>query len=112
MSEKRQLEGFAADVRSRLEALGADDQVLQSLDEAQREAISASTPVYTRSISFYILLLCFLGTIALVCLIGGIILRVLNNTAEIPDMLVSIGSAAVGALAGLLVPTPGTSPDS
>ena len=38
---------------------------------------------------------------------GGIYLATKPDTA-IPEILVAIGSAAVGALAGLLTPTPGS----
>jgi hypothetical protein len=49
------------------------------------------------------------GTILLVVL-GAILLAVLNNQdVKIPEILTAIGSAAVGALAGLLAPAPGKS---
>jgi uncharacterized membrane protein YbhN (UPF0104 family) len=48
-----------------------------------------------------------LGLAVLLAVIGGIYLAAKPNTA-IPDILVALGSAAVGALAGLLAPTPGS----
>jgi hypothetical protein len=41
----------------------------------------------------------------LISLIGAILLSALGKTAT-PEVLVAIGSAAVGALAGLLAPSP------
>ena len=46
-----------------------------------------------------------LGSTLLLAVSGGICLAAKAIT-PIPDILVAIGSAAVGALAGLLVPTP------
>ncbi|MFQ5572280.1 MAG: hypothetical protein ACE5G0_21600 [Rhodothermales bacterium] len=45
-----------------------------------------------------------LGAAVLVTLIGAIVLVALGK--ETPEILVAIGSAAVGALAGLLAPSP------
>ena len=48
-----------------------------------------------------------LGLTVLLAVSGGICLAAKSDTA-IPDILVALGSAAVGALAGLLAPTPGS----
>ncbi len=45
-----------------------------------------------------------LGLVAIVAIVGTIMLA--NTTNGIPDALISLGSAAVGALAGLLAPSP------
>ena len=47
-----------------------------------------------------------LGLTILIALIGAIILSATGKT--IPDVLTALGSAAVGALAGLLAPSPAT----
>jgi len=47
-----------------------------------------------------------LGLIGIVAVVGGIWLTLAGHN-EIPDMIISLGSAAVGALAGLLAPTSG-----
>ncbi|HXZ94827.1 MAG TPA: hypothetical protein VEG28_02820 [Dehalococcoidia bacterium] len=47
----------------------------------------------------------FLGVAMLVSLLGAIVL-VGWNSSPVPQVVVAIGSAAVGALAGILVPTP------
>jgi hypothetical protein len=46
-----------------------------------------------------------LGLIGLVAIVGGIWLTLAGR--DIPDLIVALGSAAVGALAGLLAPTSG-----
>lgn len=48
-----------------------------------------------------------LGLTVLLVASGGIYLAAKPDTA-IPDILVALGSAAVGALAGLLAPAPGS----
>ena|SRR5271157_2254073 len=45
-----------------------------------------------------------LGAAVVLAVIGAIVLAALNKTS--PEILVALGSAAVGALAGLLAPSP------
>ncbi len=45
-----------------------------------------------------------LGLAVVLTVLGGIVLA--RGTTPIPDMLTAIGSAAVGALAGLIAPSP------
>jgi hypothetical protein len=45
-----------------------------------------------------------LGLVTLLVVIGAIFLAV--NAGEIPDVLTALGSAAIGALAGILAPSP------
>jgi hypothetical protein len=52
----------------------------------------------------YQLLLCFLGAAVLIALIG--ILFLANGGKSIPESAVAIASTAVGALAGILAPSP------
>lgn len=47
-----------------------------------------------------------LGLTVLSVVIGAIVLTAIGEAASIPDLLTAIGSAAVGALAGLLAPSP------
>jgi hypothetical protein len=48
-----------------------------------------------------------LGLVVLIAIIGTI--RLANTPSGVPDALISLGSAAVGALAGLLAPSPASS---
>lgn len=52
----------------------------------------------------YRLVVCALGGAVLLGIIGSIVLAFVGK--PIPDMLTALGSAAVGALAGLLAPSP------
>jgi hypothetical protein len=52
----------------------------------------------------YQLLLCFLGAAVLIALVG--ILFLANGGKTIPESAVAIASTAVGALAGILAPSP------
>jgi hypothetical protein len=45
-----------------------------------------------------------LGLVAILVIVGTIILQLVHSSATIPDAMVAIGSAAIAALAALLVP--------
>lgn len=50
-----------------------------------------------------------LGAVAIIATLGAIYLSVTmvgSTNAEIPDVLTALGAAAIGALAGLLAPSP------
>lgn len=51
----------------------------------------------------YRMVVCFLGIVAVAAIIGAIIL--VGIRTDVPDALIALGSAAVGALAGLLSPS-------
>lgn len=51
------------------------------------------------------LVVAFLGLAVLLTIVGGFILS-FKTAATIPEGLIALGSAAVGALAGLLAPSP------
>jgi hypothetical protein len=55
----------------------------------------------------YRLVVAFLGLAVLFTIIGGFILS-FKTAVTIPEGLIALGSAAVGALAGLLAPSPMT----
>lgn len=57
----------------------------------------------------YRMVVLFLGLAVLTTVVGGIVLTYTGGTSQnfqIPQGIVAIGSAAVGALAGLLAPSP------
>lgn len=53
----------------------------------------------------YRLVVSFLGFAVILTIVGGFILS-FKTAATIPEGLIALGSAAVGALAGLLAPSP------
>jgi hypothetical protein len=71
-------------------------------EEAERTPIS-TTPIYHTDKRFYQIVVWFLGLTMLACTLGAIMLAF--SSKEIPDIIVAIGSAAIGALAGLFAPS-------
>lgn len=55
-------------------------------------------------LNIYYLLIGFLGLVGLVSTIGGIVLAALDK--PMPDAIVALGATSIGALAGLLAPSP------
>ena len=57
----------------------------------------------------YRLVVIFLGSVVMLSTVGAIILSAIapaGATASTPDVVTALGSAAIGALAGLLAPSP------
>lgn len=72
-----------------------------------REVVTQATanPLQT-DVWVYRMVVFSLGLTVLLALIGGVTLAIMGKTT--PEVLIALGSAAIGALAGLLVPTPPT----
>jgi len=75
-------------------------------DPAKAIAKIAESPLKTDKWIYRIVVLA-LGLTVLLAVSGGIYLAVKQVTTT-PEILIAIGSAAVGALAGLLAPAPGS----
>ncbi len=83
------------------------------VDEIKKDPVAAITslagaPLDT-DVWIYRLVVGALGLAVLSAVIGAIYLTAMGQGAEgrkVPELLVAIGSAAVGALAGLLAPSP------
>jgi hypothetical protein len=84
-----------------------DENFLQFAKQSPEVAVNSITenPLSTDK-WIYRLVVAILGVIALTALAGGLLLAYKDATQEIPQMLVALGSTAVGALAGLLAPSP------
>jgi hypothetical protein len=87
----------------KMEALKtAPEQVLRTAASEAKEQVSAlQTDRWV-----YRLVVIFLGVVATTVVCGSIAFALLKG-ADLPSGLVALGSAAVGALAGLLAPSPG-----
>jgi hypothetical protein len=85
----------------RLEALKANP--LPELQKLSDEA-KAATPPWSGDILLYRVAVIVLGSLALIAAIGSVILVIVGKTT--PEVLVALGSAAVGALVGLFAPSP------
>ena len=75
------------------------------LPRLAQEVIAQLPPVLTTDVWIYRVVVGALGLAVLSAIFGAIILSAMKIT-PIPDILTAIGSAAVGALAGLLAPSP------
>jgi hypothetical protein len=65
------------------------------------------TPAYVGDSSIYKAVVWFLGLVALIAMLGAVGLALQNKGDQaIPDVITALGSAAIGALAGLLAPSP------
>ena len=89
---------------NRLDAIKANPT--QELQKLVEEAIEQTPPkpafFYDKHI--YRIVASSLGVVVLVAAVGSIIMT--TETVTPPDVLVALGAAAVGALAGMLVPSP------
>jgi hypothetical protein len=84
------------------------DKIIEELKNNPEEAIEkwlakASVPAYYSDKWLYRWVAFALGIIVLIAGVGAIILAQSGKT--IPDVLVALGSGAIGALAGLFAPT-------
>ena len=86
---------------TRLDALKANP--LPELEKLRVDA-NKEAPAYTQDKRVYQFAVGVLGVLALIAAIGSIVL-VLNGETT-PEVLVALGSAAVGALVGLFAPSP------
>ncbi|MFZ1081847.1 MAG: hypothetical protein WAO19_07970 [Candidatus Kryptoniota bacterium] len=84
----------------------AQDSELESkIKQNPAEAIARlAAPVIQSDVWIYRMVVAFLGLTVLAGVIGAIILSMSGKST--PEVLVALGSAAVGALAGLLAPSP------
>jgi hypothetical protein len=86
---------------SRLEALKANP--LPELEKLRTEALNA-VPAYVGDKLLYRIAVIVLGSLAVIAALGSIVLVFSGKTT--PEVLVALGSAAVGALVGLFAPSP------
>ena len=90
--------------------VAADPGLAQQIAANPAQALAAmSTPPALQSDRWiYRIVVLALGLAVLITLSGAIYLASNGKAEETPQILTTIGSAAVGALAGLLAPSPAT----
>jgi hypothetical protein len=66
---------------------------------------SLPPPAYVTDRLIYRIVVGSLGIVAIAAIIGAIFLTTLDNKT-VPDVLTALGAASIGALAGLLAPSP------
>ncbi|WP_343518713.1 hypothetical protein [Sphingomonas sp.] len=86
-----------------LAAAGDTGEVQTIVHEAELEARRRTTVPNT---FVYQATVVVLGISVLAVIVAQMWLALEKSSADIPDGLIAIGSAAIGALAGLLAPTP------
>ncbi len=84
-----------------------EEEIRKDPAKAIAKIIESPLKEVPSDIGIYRIVVSALGLTVLLAVSGGIYLAAKPDT-DIPDILVALGSAAVGALAGLLAPTPGS----
>lgn len=93
---------------------GELEKLKQNPEKTLRDLAAETTqtlipPVTKREVGLYYIVVSALAFVAVVAVCGSIYLTVTmapNGTVQIPDVMTALGSAAIGALAGLLAPSP------
>jgi len=89
-----------------------DPKVVRSiLTEAEVTARARTEPIYLNDPLVYRITVIVLGAAVIMVVIAQFALAFNNKDVEIPDGIIAIGSAAIGALAGLLAPTNSPAPN-
>jgi hypothetical protein len=68
------------------------------------KGVAMNTRPLKKDLWIYRLVVTVLGLTVIACVVGAITLAMAR--LETPELLVALGSAAIGGLAGLLAPTP------
>jgi hypothetical protein len=89
---------------------GEIEKLKENPEKTLRDLASETTkelipPVLKREVGIYYVVVGALGFVAVSTVIGAIFLTA-AATVKIPDVITALGSAAIGALAGLLAPSP------
>ncbi len=84
---------------ARLQAL--KENPLGELEKLREEAVRTVPPAYYGDVWLYRMAVGVLGALALTAAVGSLLV-----VKPMPEVLVSLGSAAVGALVGLFAPSP------
>jgi hypothetical protein len=101
IQSNKQLEDVLRQIPALEEELRQGKSVGKVLSDA---GIEIGSPLSTDK-WIYRIVVSALGLVVLIAVCGSIYLAI-NQVSNTPEILVAIGSAAVGALAGLLAPSP------
>lgn len=75
--------------------------------ELMRQALSSAAPAFIGDRFIYRVVVIALAVVVVAVTLGGLYLaQAASKTVELPSAVVALGSAAIGALAGLLAPSP------
>lgn len=93
-------------LRELAEEVARDEQLADRIqrDPAGELRRLSNEPAYKSDVWVYRGVVAALGIAIVLAAAGAILLAVVGS--EVPELLIALGSAAVGALAGLLAPSP------
>lgn len=107
----------SADVLSEIMANSDKLRQLVAQDPSVQKVISDGlvkylpTPAFVSNATIYVIVVASLGLVVVSAMVGAIVLAygaTGPNPVQIPETVTALGSAAIGALAGLLAPSPGS----
>jgi len=91
------------------EMIREDPELARKIQSNPVETISELAAPLERDVWIYRIVVAALSLVAVLSIVGAIIVAVGTSDAQVPDAVVALGSAAVGAMAGLLAPHSGRS---
>lgn len=94
----------AESVEDLAEMVRDDPELAREIQSRPAEAIAALAAPLQRDVWIYRIVVGALSLVAVLSIVGAIVVAVGTNDTQVPDAVVALGSAAVGALAGLLAP--------
>lgn len=111
MSENQKPRSADVLVNTAIETPGVMDQLKAHPEETLKKLAEQSTqqvPAYVPDTWIYRMVVGSLGFVCIAVVVGSIGLAFVSDSSEakIPDILTALGSAAIGALAGILAPSP------
>lgn len=96
-------------VKTAIDTPGVLDELKAKPEDTLKKLASQATQQLPRVMEqdhwIYRMVVGSLGTVCIVVVIGAIWLS-LSSAIAVPDVLTALGSAAIGALAGILAPSP------
>jgi hypothetical protein len=94
----------AETVEDLAEMIREDPELAKEIQRRPADMIAELAAPLERDVWIYRIVVGALSLVAVVSIVGAIVVAVGTNDTQVPDAVVALGSAAVGALAGLLAP--------
>ena len=91
------------------EMIREDPELAKEIQRRPAEMIAELAAPLARDVWIYRIVVGALSLVAVLSIVGAILVAVGTDDSQVPDAVVALGSAAVGALAGLLAPHAGRS---
>jgi hypothetical protein len=89
------------------EMVREDPALAREISSRPAEAIAELAAPLENDVWIYRIVVGALSLVAVMAIVGAIVVAVGTSDTQVPDAVVALGSAAVGALAGLLAPQAG-----